>query len=191
VAKFPTTQAQWEAVVGDNPSTLRHPDYPVNAVSYDRIQSEFLPALNRKLPGYDFRLPTEAEWEYACRAGTTTDRFFGPEGKVEDYAWVHKPGESYLHPVGLKKPNPWGLYDLTGQVFQWCLDYAHDGYLDSLGDGTAWLEPERNIPERIARGYGPLLFPYDQVSSSKRWSFCPSMTSDYIGFRIVISNILN
>jgi formylglycine-generating enzyme required for sulfatase activity len=188
VARFPTTQAQWGAVLGDNPSRTQGPDLPVTNVSFDRIQNEFLPELNRKLPATSFRLPTEAEWEYFCRAGTTTDFFFGPEERLEEYAWVHKDDDPWIHPVGLRKGNPWGVHDLIGQVFQWCQDVAHDGYQGAPQDGSARLEPDGEPAERILRGFDARrpLSP-DEARSFSRWHEHPGAASDFVGFRIIMN----
>jgi formylglycine-generating enzyme required for sulfatase activity len=184
-AKFPTTQAQWQAVMGDNPSSLKGPGFPVTDVSYNHIQNDFLPELNRKVPGYGFRLPTEAEWEYGCRAGTSTDSFFGQDERLEDYAWSYDGSGNYLHPVGMKKPNPWGLYDLSGQVFQWCQDLAHDGYAGAPSDGTAWLSPGRDSSERITRGHGAHYNPRCEGRVFHRSYFNTGVREDYLGFRMV------
>jgi formylglycine-generating enzyme required for sulfatase activity len=185
-ARFPTTQAQWEAVLGDNPSRVQGPDLPVTNISFDRIQGEFLPELNRKLPGSSFRLPTEAEWEYFCRADTTTDFFFGQEDRLKEYAWIYGDGEPWLHPVGQKKPNPWGLHDLNGLVFQWCQDLAFDGYQGAPRDGTAWLESDRPSRGRILRGFfARLPLPNEGRSYSRRCEHS-GVAGDFIGFRLVM-----
>ena len=131
IGKCEVTQAQWRAVMGWNPSRMQNPlvtapdspdDMPVEQVSWDMAQ-EFLKRLNRKVPGGGFRLPTEAEWEYAARAGSTTRFSFGDEAsRLGDYAWYRENSESLPHPVGLKKPNPWGLHDVHGNAMEWCLD---------------------------------------------------------------------
>ncbi|MDR3671302.1 MAG: SUMF1/EgtB/PvdO family nonheme iron enzyme [Holophaga sp.] len=184
-AKYPTTQAQWQAVMGDNPSTLKNPDFPVTNVSFDDIQDGFLPKLNKKVSGHGFRLPSEAEWEYACRAGTSTDSFFDQDERLQDYAWTYDRNGSYLHPVGQKKPNPWGLYDLSGLVFQWCQDLTHHGYEGAPSDGTAWLTPDRDPLERIVRGHGPHYYPPMEGKSFQRSYFYAAVREDFLGFRLL------
>ena len=125
----PVTQADWKAVMGkrNNPSKFLGDDQlPVENVSWDMITQEFLPKANA-LPKAntigDLRLPTEAEWEYCCRAGTTTIFPWGDDvGRMDYYAWYDGNSDKKTHPVGQKQPNDWGLYDFTGQVWEWCQD---------------------------------------------------------------------
>ena len=124
------TQAQYEQVMGVNPSRFKGADNPVENVSWDdavefcRRLSE-LPA--EKAAGNVYRLPTEAEWEYACRAGTTTKYSFGDdESELRDHAWCSENSDVQTHRVGSKKPNAWGLYDMHGNVWEWCQDWHGD-----------------------------------------------------------------
>jgi formylglycine-generating enzyme required for sulfatase activity len=116
------TQAQWKAVMEENnPSNFKGDDLPVEKVSWEDCQ-EFLKKLSAK-EGKTYRLPTEAEWEYACRAGTTTRFNAGDDDKALDsVGWHEGNSESKTHPVGQKKPNAWGLYDMLGNVEEWCED---------------------------------------------------------------------
>jgi formylglycine-generating enzyme required for sulfatase activity len=123
MGKYEVTQEQWRAVMGDNPSYFTGNDnLPVEQVSWDDVQ-EFIRKLNAKEGTDKYRLPSEAEWEYACRAGTTTRYSFGDsESRLGEYAWYTDNSGSKTHPVGQKKPNPWGLYDMHGNVWEWVLD---------------------------------------------------------------------
>jgi len=145
LAKYPVTQAQWEAVMGKNPSRFTgefQMGAPVEQVSWDEIQ-DFLRKLNEKERNGPYRLPTEAEWEYAARAGTTTTYCFGngPE-QLKEYAWYKDNSERTTHPVGQLKANAWGLYDVHGNVWEWVQDgfaedyYKHSPSEDPTGPGT-------------------------------------------------------
>ena len=120
MSKFEVTQAQYQAVMGINPSYfIGEGNLPVDSVIWDDCQ-DFLKKLNEKFPSNEFRLPTEVEWEYACRAGSTTEYYFGDsEGNLGEYAWYDSNSPKKTHPVGEKKPNAWGLYDMHGNVWEW------------------------------------------------------------------------
>jgi formylglycine-generating enzyme required for sulfatase activity len=121
--KYEVTQEQWQAVMAKNPSYYKGTNLPVEQVSWNAAQG-FLTNLNERVSGYRFRLPSEAEWEYACRAGTTTQYSFGDgDAALPEYGWFTGNGERKTHPVGEKKPNPWGLYDIHGNVWEWCQDW--------------------------------------------------------------------
>ena len=154
LGKYELTQAQWKAVMGDNPSIFHNfPDadtHPVDNVSWNDTQRYI-----QKLTALDlgtFRLPTEAEWEYACRAGTNSRFYWGTDSagwQTRQHAWAFSYAEGRSHPVGLKTPNTWGLYDMSGNVWEWCQDWRSSGYdaadtLDPVG------APEGN--KRVYRG---------------------------------------
>jgi formylglycine-generating enzyme required for sulfatase activity len=128
LGKFEVTQEQWVAVMGGNPSHFRGAKNPVDRVSWDACQ-EFIKRLNDKFAaaGVTFSLPTEAQWEYACRAGSTSQFSFGDQqATLGDYGWFEGNSGGQTHPVGQKKPNAWGLYDMHGNVWEWTRDW-YDG----------------------------------------------------------------
>jgi formylglycine-generating enzyme required for sulfatase activity len=130
LGRYPVTQAQWEAVMGDNPSQFQGPGQPVARVGWEDCQ-EFLAKLNARFAAgrEKFQLPTEAQWEYACRAGSTTTWCYGDnETLLGDYAWYSANSGRTTHRVGEKNPNAWGLYDMHGNVQEWCQDWFDARY---------------------------------------------------------------
>ncbi|HEY7545724.1 MAG TPA: bifunctional serine/threonine-protein kinase/formylglycine-generating enzyme family protein, partial [Blastocatellia bacterium] len=144
MGKYEVTQAQWEAVMGNNPSNFKGANLPVENVSWNDAQ-EFIQKLNARNDGYVYRLPTEAEWEYACRAGSTGDY----AGNLDEMAWHGSNSASKTHSVGQKKPNAWGLHDMHGNVWEWCMDWYLENYYsqspsaDPPGPGTGSLRVSR------------------------------------------------
>jgi formylglycine-generating enzyme required for sulfatase activity len=152
LGKYEVTQAQWTAVMGNNPSNFKgRRSNPVEQVSWNDAQA-FIKRLNQKEGHNRYRLPTEAEWEYAARAGTTGRYSFGDDaGQLGRYAWC---GENYnsgsTHPVGQKKPNAWGLYDMHGNVLEWVQDRYGDYSNSSVTDPTG----PSSGSDRVSRGGG-------------------------------------
>ena len=135
MGKYEVTQAQWQSVMGNNPSYFKDcgGNCPVEQVSWDDAQN-FISKLNETGDGFRYRLPTEAEWEYACRAGTTGDY----AGNPSDIAWYINNSGKRTHEVGQKQSNGWGLFDMHGDVWEWCQDWYHDTYNGAPADGSAW-----------------------------------------------------
>ena len=187
------TQSQWQAVMGTTPwkgEAVYHPkegpDYP--ACNVNPIQAaEFCKRLSVK-EAKTYRLPTEAEWEYACRAGTTTPYSFGRDESINDYAWTqlnafNKKGEQFPHKVGLKKPNPWGLYDMHGNVKEWCSDYWGDYPNKAVTDPTGPREGEYQV-YRGGSWYGNIVVCRSAVRGGGMPLDVPGEQVD-IGFRVV------
>ncbi|MEM6839719.1 MAG: formylglycine-generating enzyme family protein [Cyanobacteria bacterium P01_C01_bin.120] len=202
LGKFPVTQAQYQAVMGHNPSRFTNDgaNRPVKRVTWDEAVA-FCQALSRRA-GQAYRLPSEAEWEYACRAGTTTPFCFGPtmttdlanyrgtdfeyEGKTFPGNYGHGPKGIYREQttaVGQFPPNAFGLYDLHGNVWEWCQDVWHDSYDGASADGAAWLAGG-DQDQRILRG-GSWLNNPEYCRSANRFWFAPGNTDGDVGFRVV------
>ncbi len=149
MGKYEVTQAQWDAVMGaaSNPSEIKGANLPVDSVNKEEIHA-FLDKLNARRDGYKYRLPTEAEWEYAARAGAPDP----PRASLGDYAWFADNSEDESHPVGLKKPNAWGLYDMLGNVREWVDDRA--AYYDYAPLPEVSIDPKGPQPGRGGGGGG-------------------------------------
>jgi formylglycine-generating enzyme required for sulfatase activity len=192
MGKYEVTQEQWQAVMGNNPSHFKGPKNPVEFVSWDDCQA-FLKKLNERVRRGKFTLPTEAEWEYACRAGSKTDFYFGDDDKqLDGYAWYQDNSEKKTHPVGEKRPNAWGLYDMHGNVWEWCEDAFHDGYEGAPDDGSAWVRVnEEGLVEqlkgrRVIRGGCWEYRPLNCRSADRRYFQAPKAWADGIGLRVVL-----
>ena len=186
ISKCEITQKQWREVMDKNPSAFKGPNLPVDSVSWEEVQM-FIKKLNDRGKGR-YRLPTEAEWEYCCRAGGAG--LFGAaadsEGitveKIEEFSWCRNNAGNRTHPVGEKKPNAWGLYDMHGNVWEWCLDwYGTDFYKKAPGK-----DPRNNEPgtERVFRGGSWFLEPQN-LRAGFRGGNLPNFKSQYVGFRLV------
>ena len=170
----PCTQALWQAVMGDNPSESQGEKRPVETVSWEDCQA-FIAKLNEQLPGLELGLPSEAQWEYACRAGTTTARY---HDDLDAIAWYDENSGRETHDVGQKQANAWGLYDMLGNVLEWCQDHPDDQL-------RAYLE-SRSITEagahRVIRG-GCWDDPAQYVRAAYRFAFSPGSRVGHLGFR--------
>ncbi len=176
ISKYETTQGVWQKIMNNNPSNFKKGDnYPVELVSWDDCQ-EFC----RKT---GLRLPTEAEWEYACRTGTNT-RFYWGDQENGDYMWYNNNSGGTTHPVGQKKPNGFGLYDMSGNVWEWCSDWYGDTYYQSS---------HKDNPKGAASGQGRVLrggswnFSANHCRSASRLRYEPANRSGVIGVRCVLS----
>jgi formylglycine-generating enzyme required for sulfatase activity len=169
-------------------NVLDDPDSPAVYVSWKHAQS-FITVLN-SLTGKTFGLPSEAGWEYACRAGTTTRFYWGDDPTYtvgSDHAWWgHNAGDigfRYAHAVGQKMPNAWGLYDMSGNVWEWCEDDSHFRYADARTNGSAWIDSPRGT-NRVLRG-GSWNSRDDCRSAKRGYNSQDKQTGSFTGFRVV------
>jgi len=195
IGKFAVTQAQYQAIVGKNPSGFKGEKRPVEQVSWhDAIA--FCQKLSKKT-GNLYRLPSEAEWEYACRAGTTTPFYFG-ETIIPDLVnfdgnstYGSAPKGIYREQtidVGSFPPNGFGLYDMHGNVWEWCEDYWHSNYNGAPIDGRVWVDPDASENAyRLLRGGSWGSYPLN-CRSAVRSYVTPVNRYDIIGFRVVCSS---
>jgi formylglycine-generating enzyme required for sulfatase activity len=175
IGKFEVTQAQWTALMQSNPSRFKGDMLPVETITFDQVQ-EFLKGMNARNDGFKYRLPTEAEWEYAARAGTT-----GPNtGPLDEVAWHMGNSGGMSHPVGGKKPNAWGLHYMEGNVYEWTqdwfFDYEEDPQTDPKGPETGF--------ERVVRG-GSWESTPTGARTTNRNRLEPDGNNYNIGFRLV------
>ncbi len=175
--KFPVTQEQWLAVMGNNPSQFTEAGLqaPVEMVSWEDAQ-QFIAELNLKQSEWVFRLPTEAEWEYACRAGTKGETY----GPVGDIAWYDGNSQYQTHAVGQKRPNDFDLYDMNGNVWQWCQDWLGDYSSQPVTDPVG---PPDGL-YRVRRG-GAWVDASTRIRSASRDGDSPDTHSSFLGFRVV------
>jgi formylglycine-generating enzyme required for sulfatase activity len=182
MAKTQVTQKQWVAIMGDNPSCFNGDNLPVEKVSWDDAQ-EFLEKLNEKIVNTDggkMVLPTVAQWEYACRAGEPGS-YSG--GTIDEVAWYDDNSENKTHPVAMKKPNAWGLYDMHGNVWEWCADW----YDDELEGGIDPSGPASGAA-RVGRGGSWRTHAYF-CRAAVRDYLTPSSSNDVSGFRVARSSV--
>jgi len=179
IGVYEVTQEQYESVMGINPSHFRGSNRPVESVSWNDAV-EFCRRLSQ-MEGVTYRLPTEAEWEYACRANTTTDYYWGSDS-AERYTWYGQNSGYQTHDVGQKRPNAWGLHDIAGNVWEWCSDwYDEDYYSRSPSrDPQGPSSGER----RVLRGGSWSDYPRYLRVSYRNW-FSPVNRLNYNGFRCI------
>jgi formylglycine-generating enzyme required for sulfatase activity len=179
LGKYEVTQAQWKQIMGNNPSKFVGDDLPVDSVSWKDVQT-FLQRLNDADDPFFYRLPTEAEWEYACRAGGSGKYAGNPDAT----AWYFDNAGGRTHPVGRKEPNAFGLYDMHGNVREWCQDWYDDLYYKK----TPGEDPTgpTNGTWRAIRG-GSYFANAAACRSAVRYKLDPELKLDSVGFRVAAS----
>jgi formylglycine-generating enzyme required for sulfatase activity len=193
MSKYPITQSQYKAIMGNNPSLFKGDNRPVERVNWhDAV--EFCKQLTTKT-GKQYRLPSEAEWEYACRAGTTTPFHFGQmlTDRLANYnateIYNNSPAGVFRREtteVGLFPANAFGLHDMHGNVWEWCLDHWHENYKGAPSDGNAWMTGG-NASSRLLRGGSWYSYPWS-CRSANRIRYNPGYGRNSIGFRVVVSS---
>lgn len=190
LGKYEVTQAEYSGLMGKNPSHFKdHPEAPVEKINYYEAMAYCSAVTQRerqagRLPAScEYRLPTEAEWEYACRAGTTNLFSFGDSTAESDqYAWTWENSEGTTHLIGQKRPNPWGLHDMHGNVWEWCLDWFADYPAVDASDPLG--PPQGKM--KVFRGGGwnnEVQF----ARSANRFIMSPSNGIYFVGFRVALS----
>jgi len=184
LAKYPVTQRLWQAVMGSDPERLAFKgsgSRPVERVSWDDAQ-EFIQKLNQ-LTGERYRLPSEAEWEFAARGGIDSNGYkYAGSNKLKEVGWYDENSHGETKPVGLKFPNELGLYDMSGNVREWCEDVWHDNYEGAPDDGSAWVKGgEQNF--RVVRG-GSWYYFVNYCRVSYRFFDLADIRDYFFGFRL-------
>ena len=182
MGKYEVTQAQWSEMMNNNPSEFKDSIRPVERVSWNDVQV-FIQNLNAQEKTNNYRLPTEAEWEYAARAGSGNSYGFGGDAnKLDQYAWYGKNSEGETHPVGQLKPNAWGLYDMHGNVHEWCQDWFDRKYY-SQSPSNAPLGPSSGLAKVLRGGDWGSEGWYCRCASRSLSS--PDRRSNRLGFRLI------
>ncbi len=192
MAKYEVPQNLWQAVMGKNPSRWKGPRNSVEMLTFDEAEA-FCAKATRLMRDAKLitdkqviRLPSEAEWEYAARAGTQARYSFGDDaGDLDAHAWHTGNAAGNDPPVGAKKPNPWGLYDMHGYLWEWCSDVEHKNYQGAPVDGSPWLQGG-TADRRMIRG-GSWKDPAERLTSSYRLAVPKETRDDAIGLRCVLA----
>lgn len=193
MARYEVPQNLWQAVMGGNPSRWKGPRNSVEMLSFDaaeqfcRQATQLMRAARLIEAGQVVRLPSEAEWEYAARAGTATKYSFGDDpADLGDYAWFHGNAAGNDPPVGAKRPSGWKLYDMHGYLWEWCSDVWHDNYEDAPTDGSAWTKG--GDPNRRVLRSGSWKDPAERLTSSFRQPGTTKLRDDSVGLRCVLAS---
>ncbi len=180
IGKTEVTQALWKAVMGSNPSRFKGDNLPVEEVSWNDCQ-EFIRKLNA-LAGQNFRLPTEAEWEFACRGGNNSRGYkYSGSNYIDNVAWYDGNSGDKTLPVGTKAPNELGIYDMSGNVWEWCADWC--GYYSSGAQTNPKGPYEGSYRVRRGGGWGAYA---RSCRSSNRHGNYPTLCGDYLGLRLAL-----
>ena len=188
IGKFPVTQALYEAVVGKNPSEFKGPTHPVERVSWEEAQA-FIQHLNRET-GKRYRLLTEAEWEYAARGGIySEDYLYAGSDNLKEVGWFDGNNSPRgTKAVGQKLPNELGIFDMSGNVDEWCEDDYHENYEGAPKEDSAWIDQPNRGGDRVLRG-GNWLNDARYCRVSYRNRLVPGLRFSRVGFRLALSPV--
>lgn len=183
IGKYEITQEQWYSFMGNLPSKFKGRTLPVEQVSFDDVQ-EFIKKLNTKT-GQKYRLPSEAEWEYASRGGNQGSSYVDNLNELENNSWFYGNSQKQTHPIGEKKPNGFGLHDILGNVSEWTQDCWNNTYYGAPSDGSAWLRGDCSV--RLLRGgsFGTIARYMDNTS---RMALATFIKYDTLGLRVARDN---
>lgn len=184
MGKYQVTQAQWEEVMGNNPSMGKGENRPVERINWNEAQ-DFIKRLNGKMTK-NFRLPSEAEWEFAARGGNYSEGYlYAGSDKLKQVGWYDENANKETHEVGQLLANELGLHDLSGNVDEWCEDHWHENYNGAPIDGTAWVDSPVTGSGRVIRG-GSSFDRAGYCRPTYRPSYTPDSRHDFLGFRLVL-----
>ncbi len=194
IGEYPVTQAVWQAFTGENPSHFNGDDRPVESVSWQDAR-EFIQKLNEHIktgrPGWRYRLPTEAEWEYAARGGGQSEGYlYAGSDKLREVGWYTENSEGETKGVGIKYPNELGLYDMSGNVYEWCADWFEEAYYKKCKDEGLVVNPEgpKQGALRVLRGGGWNSYPQG-CRVAYRDTYGPASRYDGVGFRLALQSV--
>ena len=184
IGKYTVTQDIWQNIMGENPSFFKGEKRPVENVSWLDCQ-KFIQKINQ-MTASNFRLPAEAEWEYAAKGGKFSQGFiFSGSDKLSQVAWYESNSDMETRAVGLLLPNELGLYDMSGNVWEWCEDDWHENYMGATLDGSAWVDTPARGARRVLRG-GSSFFGAVRCRPAIRDLYSPDDRDGDIGFRLVL-----
>jgi len=187
IGKYPVTQKVWVAVMGKNPSSFKGEDRPVENVSWHDVK-EFISKLNIQT-GKLYRLPSEADWEFAARGGIHSEGYlYAGSDKLKEVGWYKENSGSETQSVGLKMANELGIYDISGNVFEWCEDVWHKSYQGAPDDGSAWVDRGTRATNRVRRG-GAWGSRSRLCRVSNRFHERPDDRIGAFGFRLVLPSV--
>jgi formylglycine-generating enzyme required for sulfatase activity len=185
MGKYLVTQQLWQAVMGENPSRLHGEKRPVEQVSWNAAQ-DFIKKLNKET-GKTFRFPTEVEWEYAARGGKYSQGYtYAGSDKLKQVGWYDENSNDETHDVGLLLANELDIYDLIGNVWEWCEDDYHIIYEGAPEDGSAWIDKPNRGDSRVIRG-GSYFYRASSCRPTHRFRYLPDFRNSYVGFRLALT----